>query len=252
MFAENVEYEILTPSGWQDFRGITSIENKIVYCIQLSDGSYISGTEKHILFVNNHQVTIHELQIGDFVDTVNGTAHVLSITQESPTTVYDIIEVSDINHQYIVNEIITKNCDELSYVEPNIARGFWTSISPTLATGGKALITSTPNSDEDQFADIWHEANKRFDEFGNEQELGKNGFFPYLATWDQHPDRDQAWANSEMSRIGEEKFKREHNCLAHSTNITLQDTLGNIFTIPIGDLYNLDCDAVNRPASSNS
>jgi hypothetical protein len=102
--------------------------------------------------------------------------------------------------------------DELSFVEPNIAREFWTSISPTLATGGKALITSTPNSDEDQFADIWNEANKRFDEYGNEQELGRNGFFPYLVTWDQHPDRDEAWKTSEMSRIGEEKFRREHDC----------------------------------------
>lgn len=125
-------------------------------------------------------------------------------------------------------------CDELSYVEPNIARGFWTSISPTLATGGKALITSTPNSDEDQFADIWHEANKRFDEFGNEQELGKNGFFPYLATWDQHPDRDQAWANSEMSRIGEEKFKREHNCQF----IVYEETLIN--SITLSDLAGID------------
>jgi hypothetical protein len=43
-----------------------------------------------------------------------------------------------------------------------------------LATGGKAIITSTPNSDEDQFALIWKEANKRFDEFGNEQQLGAN------------------------------------------------------------------------------
>jgi hypothetical protein len=45
--------------------------------------------------------------------------------------------------------------DEFAFVEPNIAVEFWTSISPTLATGGKAIITSTPNSDEDQFANIY-------------------------------------------------------------------------------------------------
>jgi hypothetical protein len=45
--------------------------------------------------------------------------------------------------------------DEFAFVEPNIASEFWTSISPTLATGGKAIITSTPNSDEDQYAQIW-------------------------------------------------------------------------------------------------
>ena len=102
--------------------------------------------------------------------------------------------------------------DEFAFVEPNIASEFWTSISPTLATGGKAIITSTPNSDEDQFATIWKEANKKFDEFGNEQELGKNGFYPFRAHLSEHPDRDQAWADTEKSRIGEERFRREHEC----------------------------------------
>jgi hypothetical protein len=102
--------------------------------------------------------------------------------------------------------------DEFAFVEPNIAVEFWTSISPTLATGGKAIITSTPNSDEDQFANIWKEANYKFDEFGNEQTLGRNGFFPFRAYWSEHPDRDENWANEERSRIGEERFKREHDC----------------------------------------
>jgi hypothetical protein len=102
--------------------------------------------------------------------------------------------------------------DEFAFVEPNIAVEFWTSISPTLATGGKAIITSTPNSDEDQFANIWKEANYKFDEFGNEQKLGRNGFFPFRAYWNEHPDRDENWANEERSRIGEERFRREHDC----------------------------------------
>jgi hypothetical protein len=102
--------------------------------------------------------------------------------------------------------------DEFAFVEPNIAVEFWTSISPTLATGGKAIITSTPNSDEDQFANIWKEANKKFDDFGNEQEIGRNGFFPFRAHWSEHPDRDQEWADTEKSRIGEERFRREHEC----------------------------------------
>ena len=103
-------------------------------------------------------------------------------------------------------------CDEFAYVEPNIATEFWTSISPTLATGGKAIITSTPNSDEDQFALIWKEANKRLDEFGNSLPVGRNGFAPYMAIWSQHPDRDDVWANEERSRVGEERFRREHEC----------------------------------------
>jgi len=95
---------------------------------------------------------------------------------------------------------------------PNIAEEFWTSISPTLATGGKAIITSTPNSDEDQFWLLWTEANKTLDNFGNEQDVGINGFHAYKVLWDQHPDRDDAWADEERGRIGIERFKREHEC----------------------------------------
>ena len=102
--------------------------------------------------------------------------------------------------------------DEFAFVRPGIAKEFWTSISPTLATGGKAIITSTPNSDEDQFALIWSEANKKFDEHGNETVLGINGFSAFQAFWYEHPDRDDEWKKEELGRIGEERFRREYNC----------------------------------------
>jgi hypothetical protein len=103
-------------------------------------------------------------------------------------------------------------CDEFAFVRPTIAKEFWTSISPTLSTGGKAIITSTPNSDEDQFALIWKQANKCIDEFGNPTALGINGFRAYQAHWNEHPDRDEKWKQEEIGRIGEERFRREHGC----------------------------------------
>jgi hypothetical protein len=103
-------------------------------------------------------------------------------------------------------------CDEFAFVAPNIAEEFWTSISPTLATGGKAIITSTPNSDEDTFATIWKDAEKKFDEFGNESDVGINGFKAFTAHWSEHPDRDDKWRDEEIGRIGEERFRREYGC----------------------------------------
>ena len=103
-------------------------------------------------------------------------------------------------------------CDEFAFVRPTIAKEFWTSISPTLSTGGKAIITSTPNSDEDQFAFIWKQANKCTDEYGNPTRLGVNGFKAYQAAWWEHPDRDEQWKAEEIGRIGEERFRREHGC----------------------------------------
>lgn len=105
-------------------------------------------------------------------------------------------------------------CDEFAFVQPNIATEFWTSISPTLATGGRAIITSTPNSDEDEFAVIWKESQNQFDEYGDVRTdgLGMNGFHGFRAEWHEHPDRDDEWKRVEMGRIGEERFRREYGC----------------------------------------
>ena len=102
--------------------------------------------------------------------------------------------------------------DEFAFVRPGIAKEFWTSISPTLATGGKAIITSTPNSDEDQFALLWKGANKREDAFGNPTAVGINGFKPFRSYWHEHPDRDEKWAAEQQAQLGEDRFRREMGC----------------------------------------
>ena len=103
-------------------------------------------------------------------------------------------------------------CDEFAFVRPSIAQEFWTSISPTLATGGKCIITSTPNSDEDQFALLWKGAIKTEDSYGNKQEVGINGFRAFRSRWQEHPDRDEAWAAAQRAQLGEDRFRREMEC----------------------------------------
>ena len=115
--------------------------------------------------------------------------------------------------------------DEFAFVRPNVAKEFWTSLSPTLATGGKCIITSTPNMDDDQFAQIWRDACKNIDEYGIETAAGVNGFAHYIATWEMHPDRDQAWADVEQGKIGEERFRREHKCEFIAFDETLIDSI---------------------------
>jgi len=113
--------------------------------------------------------------------------------------------------------------DEFAFVRPTIATEFWTSISPTLATGGKAIITSTPNSDEDQFALLWKGANRCEDEYGNPTEVGMNGFKAYRSFWHEHPDRDETWAQQQRAALGTDRFRREMDCefiIADETLIT--------------------------------
>jgi hypothetical protein len=127
------------------------------------------------------------------------------------------------NGSRIVSQTTTENtgrgmsisllyCDEFAFVRPTIASEFWTSITPTLATGGKCIITSTPNSDEDQFAQIWRSANNCFDKNGNETPLGVNGFKAFRSAWQEHPERDEAWAEQMLAQLGEERFRREMEC----------------------------------------
>ena len=127
------------------------------------------------------------------------------------------------NGSRIVSQTTTENtgrgmsisllyADEFAFVRPTIATEFWTSISPTLATGGKAIITSTPNSDEDQFALLWKGANKTEDSYGNPTDVGINGFRAFRARWQEHPDRDESWAAQQRAALGEERFRREMEC----------------------------------------
>jgi hypothetical protein len=255
VFSENDEYEILTPSGWKDFRGLTCIDGKLTYTITIDNGQTITATSGHYLFNNNVKIKISDLNIGDYIDTVDGNKQVISITENDKTEVFDIIEVDDINHQFIVNNcFITKNCDEFAFVRPNMAREFWSAISPTLATGGKCIITSTPNSDEDQFAELWFGATQTIDENGNElpNGLGVNGFKAFSAHYSQVPGRDEEWANQERAKIGAEKFEREYECKfvgEESTlvsSITLQRLRGIDPIFKTNDTRWYDKPALNR------
>jgi len=213
LYLDNTEYEILTPNGWEDFSGIFLNEgaNKSSKKIIFADNTYIIATNEHRFFVSSQEIKVIDITVGIYLDSASGALQVMEIVDVMLSNTYEIFNAT--NHVIIANKIHSHQCDEFAFVQPpEKAKEFWTALSPTLATGGKAIITSTPNSDEDQFAMIWKEANKRFDDFGNETKLGPNGFFPYFAHWRENPLRDDEWADVERSKIGEERFRREFEC----------------------------------------
>ena len=54
---------------------------------------------------------------------------------------------------------------------------------------------------------------------------GVNGFKPFKAIWDEHPDRDEQWSKEERTRVGEERFLREHECQFIAFDETLVDSI---------------------------
>ena len=119
--------------------------------------------------------------------------------------------------------------DEFAFVPPNKAKDFWTSIQPVLSTGGACIITSTPKSDEDQFAQIWKGAIDNVDEYGNfrRDNLGRNGFFAVKVPWSAHPERNDEWAAPFRESLGEAKFRQEFEC----DFVTDDETLINPLTL---------------------
>lgn len=115
--------------------------------------------------------------------------------------------------------------DEFAFVQSNMQDEFWSAVSPTLAsTNGSCIITSTPNTEYDQFAKTWFQSQQFTDEAGNEYDengTGVNGFKGMMVTWDKHPKRDEAWATAEEYKIGASMFAREHCCKFVSYQETL-------------------------------
>lgn len=62
----------------------------------------------------------------------------------------------------------------------------WTAAYPTLSTGGRAIILSTPNGVGNFFHKMWKDA-----------EAKKNSFNTIKMPWHLHPERDQAWRDKQ-------------------------------------------------------
>jgi len=104
--------------------------------------------------------------------------------------------------------------DEFAFVQAGIQDEFWTSIAPTLSTGGSCIMTSTPNGDMNIYAQIWRGA-----------QVGANGFHPIHVTWDQPPGRDEKFKEEEIGRIGERRWMQEYECVFLSSDALLINSL---------------------------
>lgn len=121
-------------------------------------------------------------------------------------------EMGFANKSRIVSQATTENtgrglsislmiCDELAFVNPRIADEFWASMSPTLSTGGKAAIISTPNGDTNLFATLFR---------GAVSEL--NGMKALFYDWRHVPHITQDFINAETAKMGELKVRQEYGC----------------------------------------
>jgi len=77
----------------------------------------------------------------------------------------------------------------------------WTGLYPTLSTGGRAIVLSTPNGVGGQYYKLYKDA-----------EAGLNEFKSIKFNWDVHPERDQAWFEKETRNMSPRQVAQELLC----------------------------------------
>ena len=97
--------------------------------------------------------------------------------------------------------------DEAAFID-NIEETF-AAAQMTLATGGQAMLLSTPNGMGNFFHKTWVKA-----------ELGENSFVPIRLPWQVHPERDQTWRDKQTDDLGPRLAAQE--CIAGESMVTIQ------------------------------
>ena len=77
----------------------------------------------------------------------------------------------------------------------------WAGLQPTLSTGGKCIMMSTPKGVGNQFHSIWVEA-----------ESNLNGFYAVKLPWYVHPERDESWFAEMRKKLPPKNLAQEHLC----------------------------------------
>jgi len=77
----------------------------------------------------------------------------------------------------------------------------WKGLYPTLSTGGRAIVVSTPNGTGGQYYDIYHNAVN-----------GENEFNAIKLPWDVHPERGDEWFENEAKNLNKQQIAQELLC----------------------------------------
>ena len=77
----------------------------------------------------------------------------------------------------------------------------WTGIYPTISTGGRVIILSTPNGTGGQYYKLYVDA-----------EAGLNEFNAIKLPWDCHPERDDEWFNKTTANMSKRQIAQEYLC----------------------------------------
>lgn len=189
------DWEILTPGGWSDFKAIKKIRKNCYINIIFEDGTDVNSSENH-RFKNEHGAFVYakNLKKGIKIPDINGNYKIIKIKKKinKPINLYDILDVN-LNQEFYSNNIISHNCAFIDNAEE-----VWSSAQQTMATGGRAILLSTPNGVGNFFHKMWIDADAK-----------KNSFNTIQLKWSLHPERNQEWRDRQTIELGKKKASQE-------------------------------------------
>jgi len=90
----------------------------------------------------------------------------------------------------------------------------WMGLYPTISTGGRVIILSTPNGVGGQYYKLYTDA-----------EAGLNEFRSIKLPWNIHPERDETWFNETTKNLSQRQISQEYLCdFASSGETFLSDS----------------------------
>lgn len=217
-FKENNEYEVLTPNGWSNFSGIKKITKENYIKMSFNDDTILECSLNHkIKLLDGKFHPAQHIKLNDITSTKKIVNDIKVINET--VDLYDLIDV-ELNWEYIANDIVNHNCAFIESIDT-----IWAASQQTLATGGKAIVLSTPNGMGNFFHKTWVDAEAKL-----------NKFNPIRLHWRLHPDRDDEWREQQTKILGEKLAAQE--CLGGNSIVTIQTTDGEIIDITLDNLYN--------------
>jgi hypothetical protein len=213
------DWEVLTPSGWSDFSGVSKLVKLCYVRITFGDTSFIECSENHKLKISNDTfIYAKDIKHGDVIKGKNSDKIVKS--KQKINKVIDLYDLNSVtkSNEFYSNDVVSHNCALLEDGEE-----LFSSASPALSTGGKCILLSTPRGVGNFFHKMWVSAEDSVD-----GKIGKNGFHPISLPWQLHPDRDEEWRRvAGLKQPSVKEAAREFDC----DFLTSGDTVVDLATI---------------------
>lgn len=208
VFAPLLRLEVKTKDGWEDLQYVLKTETCHCVRITTSQHSLICSDNHIVLLEDGTQIFAKDTQ-GKNIQTDCDPEKVLSVEILPDREFYDL-SLTGITHTYFADGILSHNCvvmDEAGFVPNNVASKVFESIYPVISSSKKSqfIMVSTPNGADPKnlYYEIWLKANSK--------EKGKNsdGWKPFRFDWFDVPGRDEAWKQSTIESIGQQRFDQE-------------------------------------------